>query len=90
MFKKTTAFLPLFLGMVFFGFSQETKVYTHDDKDYQDALALYNNEQYQAAQTIFAKVKNSTDNLETKANSAYYEANAAVRLKKIRQNIRTF
>ncbi|NHF57993.1 tetratricopeptide repeat protein [Flavobacteriaceae bacterium TP-CH-4] len=83
MFKKTTAFLPLFLGMVFVGFSQETKVYTHDDKDYQDALALYNNEQYQAAQTIFAKVKNSTDNLETKANSAYYEANAAVRLNQL-------
>lgn len=60
--------------------AQETKIYTHEQKKYQDALALYNNEQYQAAQTIFAKVKNSTDNIETKANSAYYEANAAVRL----------
>ncbi len=72
--------LPLFLGMVFLGTAQETKIYTHARKDYQDALALYNNEQYQAAQTIFARVKDKTDNLETKANSAYYEANAAVRL----------
>ncbi len=83
MHQKTTVLLPLFLGMLFLGISQETKIYTHNDKDYQDALALYNNEQYQAAQTIFAKVKNSTDNLETKANSAYYEANAAVRLNQL-------
>ena len=75
-----TFLLPLFLGMVFLGTAQETQIYTHEQKDYQDALALYNNEQYQAAQTIFARVKNDTDNLETKANSAYYEATAAVRL----------
>jgi TolA-binding protein len=83
MFKKSITFIPFFLGMVFFGISQETKIYTHEDKDYQDALALYNNEQYQAAQSIFAKVKNTTNNLETKANSAYYEANAAVRLNQL-------
>jgi TolA-binding protein len=81
--KKMTSLIPLLLGMMFFGFSQETKIYTHDQKDYQDALALYNNEQFQAAQTIFARVKNTTDNLEIKANSAYYEANAAVRLNQL-------
>ena len=83
MFKKSINLVPIFLGMVFLGISQETKIYTHEDKDYQDALALYNNEQYQAAQSIFVKVKNSTDNLETKSNSAYYEANAAVRLNQL-------
>ncbi len=83
MIKKATALLPFFIGMVFLGTSQETEIYTHQDKDYQDALALYNNEQYQAAQTIFARVKNTTNNLETKANSAYYEANAAVRLNQL-------
>ena len=83
MFKKTTALLPFFLGMIFLGTSQETKIYTHNDKEYQDALALYNNEQYQAAQAIFGKVKNTTNNLETRANSAYFEANAAVRLNQL-------
>ncbi|MFS4493752.1 tetratricopeptide repeat protein [Maribacter sp. 2308TA10-17] len=83
MFKKSITLVPIFLGMVFLGISQETKIYTHEDKDYQDALALYNNEQYQAAQTIFSKVKKSSDNLETQANSAYYEANAAVRLNQL-------
>ena len=83
MLKKITAFLPVFLGMVALGISQETKIYTHAQKEYQDALALYNNEQYQAAQTIFSKVKQRTDNLETQANSVYYEANAAVRLNQL-------
>lgn len=83
MLKKITTFLPVFLGMVVVGISQETEIYTHKQKEYQDALALYNNEQYQAAQTIFGKVKQSADNLETQANSAYYEANAAVRLNQL-------
>ncbi len=83
MLQKMTGFLPVFLGMVFLGTAQETKIYTHEQKDFQDALALYNNEQYQAAQSIFSKVKKETDNLETKANSAYYEANAAVRLNQL-------
>ena len=83
MVKKLSTLFPFLFGILFFGFSQETKIYTHDQKEYQDALALYNNEQYQAAQTIFARVKNTTDNLEIKANSAYYEANAAVRLNQL-------
>ncbi len=83
MLNRLTAIFPIFLGMVSIGLAQETKIYTHEDKAYQDALALYNNEQYQAAQTVFGRVKNTTDNLETKANSAYYEANAAVRLNQL-------
>ena len=83
MLKKIFACLPILLGAIFMGTSQETKIYTHEQKDYQDALALYNNEQYQAAQSIFSRVKDRTDNLETKANSAYFEANAAVRLNQL-------
>ncbi|MGB5819811.1 MAG: tetratricopeptide repeat protein [Saonia sp.] len=81
--KKKTALLFLALGIIFHGFGQESKIYTHDQKDYQDALALYNNEQYQAAQTIFEKVKANTNDLETRANSAYYVANAAIRLNQL-------
>lgn len=83
MLKKFTAFIPMVLGLVALGTAQETKIYTHEQKAFQDALALYNNEQYQAAQTIFDKVKVSTDDEETAANSAYYSANAAVRLNQI-------
>ncbi|TVZ17007.1 tetratricopeptide repeat protein [Maribacter sp. MAR_2009_72] len=83
MFKKITAFFPMVLGLVALATAQETKIYTHEQKAFQDALALYNNEQYQAAQTIFNKVKVSTKDEETAANSAYYAANAAVRLNQI-------
>ncbi len=78
MLKNTVSLL--FFGAIFFGNAQETKIYTHKNKEYQDALVLYNNDQYQAAQAIFRKVKKTTENLEVKANSAYYEANAAIRL----------
>ncbi|MGC1516773.1 MAG: tetratricopeptide repeat protein, partial [Maribacter sp.] len=75
-----TAFIPMVMGLVALTTAQESKIYTHDEKAFQDALALYNNEQYQAAQTIFDKVKVTSTDEETAANSAYYAANAAVRL----------
>lgn len=62
---------------------QESKTYTHDQKEFQEALSLYHHKQYQAAQTIFSRVKEQTSDLETRANSAYYEANAAVRLNQV-------
>ena len=83
MLKRITVFVPIFMGIILIGTSQETKIHTQEQKEYQDALALYNNEQYQAAQTIFEKVKLTTKNQETKANSAYYAANAAVRLNQL-------
>ena len=73
----------MLLGVVSIGNAQETEIYTHEQREYQNALALYNNEQYQAAQTIFEKVKSKTSDEETAANSAYYSANAAVRLNQL-------
>lgn len=80
MLKKFLVYIPVLTGILWSSNAQETKIYTHEQKDFQDALALYHNEQYQAAQTIFKKVKSSTDNEEVAANSAYFTANAAVRL----------
>lgn len=70
----------LFLGMVLFGNAQETQIFSHENKQYQDALVLYNNQQYQAAQALFEQVKETTNDEETEANSVYYVANAAIRL----------
>jgi len=72
-----------FLAMAISGRAQESKVHTHDQKEYQEALSLYHHKQYQAAQTIFSKVKHQAADMETRANSAYYEANAAVRLNQV-------
>ncbi|MCB0372921.1 MAG: tetratricopeptide repeat protein, partial [Muricauda sp.] len=78
--RTNLLFIPILLGSFFILSAQETEIYTHSNKDYQDALALYNNQQYQAAQAIFEKVKSNTKDFETEANSAYYAANAAIRL----------
>ena len=80
MLKTFLVYIPILAGVLWSSNAQETKIYTHEQKDFQDALALYNNEQYQAAQTVFQKVKSTTENEEVAANSAYYVANAAVRL----------
>ena len=80
--KKTVLFL-VFLWATFFGLAQESRIYTHDQKLYQQALALYNSKQYQASQTLFEQVKSTTRDAETEANSAYYVANAAVRLNQL-------
>lgn len=78
--RTSTTLLALFVGVIFLCRSQETQVYSNPNKTYQDALALYNNQQYQAAQALFEKVKATTNDGETEANSAYYAANAAIRL----------
>src|SRR5690606_30788309 len=78
--RKNFLSLPILMGSFFVLCAQETKINTHDNKAYQDALALYNNGQYQAAQNIFQRVKARTGDGETEANAAYYTANAAIRL----------
>ncbi|WP_136464867.1 tetratricopeptide repeat protein [Flagellimonas onchidii] len=78
--RKNLLLLPFVLGAIYICTAQESTIYSHENKDFQDALALYNNQQYQAAQTIFEKVKSNTKDYETEANSAYYSANAAIRL----------
>ncbi|RNC89364.1 MAG: hypothetical protein ED555_07670 [Allomuricauda sp.] len=77
--RTAQVFSVLFFVFHFAGFSQETQIYSHDKKEFQDALTLYNNQQYQAAQALFEKVKAKTNDYETEANSAYYAANSAIR-----------
>ena len=80
--KNTVLFLAL-LCIVSRGVSQGSEIFTHPQKKYQDALTLYHNKQYQAAQTLFNEVNANTEDEETKANSAYFAANAAIRLNQI-------
>ncbi len=77
----TIRILPyLLLGVFLCGSAQETQIFSHPNKSYQDALTLYNNQQYQAAMALFEQVGETTRDEETRANSAYYSANAAIRL----------
>src|SRR5690606_37058833 len=75
--------LPIILGSFFVVSAQETQINVHGNKAYQDALALYNDNQYQAAQNIFQRIQDNTQDGETEANAAYYSANAAIRLNQV-------
>lgn len=68
---------------LFFGLqmrAQKTEVYTHDLKEYNRALELYQEKQYLSAQIIFKKVADEYPSSEIKSDCAYYVANCAIRL----------
>ncbi|MDY2587846.1 tetratricopeptide repeat protein [Winogradskyella aquimaris] len=70
----------VFLTLSMLGIAQKSAVYTSALKDYQKALTLYNNKQYNAAQSLFDDIKYNTDDSVLKSDCSYYIANCAVRL----------
>ncbi len=67
---KNAVFFLALLFVCYLGICQGSEIYLHPQKKFQDALALFNNKQYQAAQTLFEEVLAETENEETRANSA--------------------
>ncbi|WP_417942049.1 tetratricopeptide repeat protein [Flavobacterium sp. RS13.1] len=59
--------------------AQKSAIYTYELKDFDKALALYNDKQYASAQHIFESVKNQAATEEVKSDCAYYIANCAIR-----------
>ncbi|RTY92342.1 tetratricopeptide repeat protein [Flavobacterium sp. GT3R68] len=78
--KQSWLLLWLFFIGVTTMSAQKSAIHTHDLEDYDRALALYNNNQYQSAQIIFEKVKSESKNTEVQSDCAYYSANCAIRL----------
>ncbi len=78
-FKKRSVLLTFLLCSYFIS-AQQSATYTSDLVDYQKALTLYNNKQYQAAQSLFETIKKEAPNETLESNCAYYIANCAVRL----------
>ena len=58
--------------------AQKSAIYTHESKDFDKALSLYNEGQYAAAQIIFEKVKSAAANEELISDCSYYVANCAI------------
>jgi len=77
-FKYSISILVLCFTMHVF--SQQSAVYTNSLAEYQKALSLYNNQQYQAAKSLFSQIKKSNVKEALKGECAYYIANCAVRL----------
>lgn len=78
--RKNFLVFAMILFISTFSFSQQTAAYTHPSADFDRALELYKIGQYLPAQKLFEKVKDSDAEESIKAESAYYIANAAVRL----------
>ena len=78
--RKNFLVFSLVLFISFSSFSQQSAAYTNDLADFNQALELYNNDQFLAAQTLFAKVQDNAREESVKGDCAYYIANAAVRL----------
>ena len=73
----------LLFSLPFWGLSlsaQQSTIYTHQLKDYDKAVALYNDKQYQAAQILFEKTKTDNRDMDVQADCAYYIATCAVKL----------
>ena len=73
--------ISVFILTFYIGFGQQSKIYTNDLIVYNHAAELYLNKDYNAAQILFKRIKNSfNDASELKARSYYYEAFCAIRL----------
>ncbi|MEO7977143.1 tetratricopeptide repeat protein [Flavobacterium sp.] len=79
MHKISWLFLLQFFLLSTMVLAQKSAIYTYDLKDFDKALALYNDKQYTSAQHIFEIVKNENVSEEVKSDCAYYIANSAIR-----------
>lgn len=80
MAKKNIVSLVLIIAFSFQIMAQQSAIYTSSLVDYQKGLTLYNNQQYQAAQSLFREVKKTTKETVLQSDCTYYVANCAVRL----------
>ncbi len=80
-FAKNHLLTFLFLFVTAFQFSQQSSIETSLLTQFTNALQLYQNKAYTAAQKSFEKVvENSKENSNVKADAAYYEAMCALKL----------
>ena len=77
---KNFLVFSLLLLLSFSTFSQQSAVFTNELAEFNKAFELYSNGQYLAAQNLFGKIKNSSNDETVQSDCAYYIANAAVRL----------
>ncbi|MEN1783645.1 MAG: tetratricopeptide repeat protein [Bacteroidota bacterium] len=80
MYLNYIAVLLFWLGALAPAIAQQTATFTDANKPYQEALSLYRVQQYRAAMVLFEDAQATSNDDNIKANSAYYLANAAIRL----------
>ena len=79
--RKFSWLLFLLVFVASFSISaQKSIIYTHDLKDFNKAVSLFNDGQYASAKIIFEKVKLETNKVEVQSDCSYYNATCAIRL----------
>ncbi len=63
-----------------FATAQRSAIYTNELADFDRAVNLFKNSQYQSAQVLFDKIKFENVSNDVKADCAYYSANCGIRL----------
>ncbi len=74
------ALILLFITTVTATYAQQSKIATDDLATYNQAVDLYQEDQYLASQRLFEKVLETVDDEVIRGNASYYIANCAVRL----------
>ncbi|NHM02195.1 tetratricopeptide repeat protein [Flavobacterium difficile] len=59
--------------------AQQSAIYTNQNQDYNKAIQLYKEKQFQASQILFDKVKSTSTSEEIIADCEYYIANCAIK-----------
>lgn len=77
---KRTLFTLLLATIASVSLAQQSKINTDELYTYNQAVDLYQENQYVAAQRLFEKVLKQISDETVKGNAAYYHANCAVRL----------
>lgn len=60
--------------------AQQSAIYTHNLSDFDKAILLYKDKQYQSAQILFERVKQDSRAEDVQSDCAYYIANCAIHL----------
>ena len=72
----------LFLALFFVAQSnlaQQSAIYLNQNPEYHKAIQLYKEKQFQAAQILFERVKNTTQSEEILSDCDYFIANCAIK-----------
>jgi len=67
--------------------AQSTEIYTNPLEEYNRAIQLYNEKQYQSAQILFKKVQEDQKSYEIQSDCSYYIANCAIRLNQVNGDV---
>jgi tetratricopeptide (TPR) repeat protein len=78
--KLSLFFFPLIFIIGFSVSAQKSSIYTHDSKDFDKAVSLYNDDQYVSAQIVFKKVKLIASNSALFSDCSFYIASCAIRI----------